>query len=314
MIALRREGGVRGSGDTGMWLFGLRQAGRLALGLLGAILLAALVAAASERSPGTAAYARAVLSHLLSFGRLDFGTSTVSDGSAWADLARRLPATLELLGFGAVIAVVIGTPVGLLLSAGRVLRAGAPLLQIVAAAPVFCAGLGLLWLSARVLHWAGAPQDTSFLAALLSGDLDAIEAGLRAVALPALTVGAAGAASIQLALRRAMSQAAGEPYRRGLRAMGLGRFEIDRVYLFPQIIAGLLQSLGEVASSLLAAAAVAEWVFGWHGAADLFLKSVALQDWTVVALVLLFFAVFTMTAEFAGVMAARLLAWTDRTA
>ena len=291
-----------------MWRFGLRQAGRLALGLLGAILLAAFVAAATERDSGVAAYARAVVSHLMAFARLDFGASAISDSSAWGELARRLPATLELLGFGAVVAFVIGTPVGLLFSAGRILRAGAPLMQIVAAAPVFCAGLALLWLSERVLHWTGAPRDTSFLAALLSGNLDAVEAELRAVALPALTVGAAGAASIQLALRRAVSQAAGEPYRRGLHAMGLGRFEIDRVYLFPQIIAGLLQSLGEVASSLLAAAAVAEWVFGWHGAADLFLKSVALQDWTVVALVLLVFASLTMTAEFAGVMAARLLA------
>jgi peptide/nickel transport system permease protein len=209
---------------------------------------------------------------------------------------------------------VIGAPVGILLSAGRVLRAGAPLMHIVAAAPVFCAGLGLLWLSQRVLHWTGAPRDTSFLAALMSGNLDAVQAELRAVALPALTVGAAGAASIQLALRRAMSQAAGEPYRRGLHAMGLGRFEIDRVYLLPQIVAGLLHSLGEVASSLLAATAVAEWVFGWHGAADLFLKSVALQDWTVVALVLLVFAALTMTAEFLGVIGARLLAETERTA
>ena len=293
-----------------MWRFGLRQAGRLALGLLGAIILAALVSAAAEH--GSSAYGRAVLAHLLAFGRFDFGTSAITDGSAWTELARRLPVTLELLGFGAVIAVVIGAPVGILLSAGRVLRAGAPLMQIVAAAPVFCAGLGLLWLSERVLHWTGAPRDTSFLAALVSGNLDAVQAELRAVALPALTVGAAGAASIQLALRRAMSQAAGEPYRRGLHAMGLGRFEIDRVYLVPQIVAGLLHSLGEVASSLLAATAVAEWVFGWHGAADLFLKSVALQDWTVVALVLLVFAALTMTAEFLGVMGARLLAETER--
>ena len=295
-----------------MLRFGLRQAGRLALGLLGAILLAALVSAAAEH--GTAAYGHAVLAHLMAFGRFDFGTSAISDSSAWVELARRLPVTLELLGFGAIVAVVIGAPVGILLSAGRVLRAAAPLMQIVAAAPVFCAGLGLLWLSERVLHWTGAPRDTSFLVALLSGNVETIQTALRVVALPALTVGAAGAASIQLALRRAMSQAAGEPYRRGLRAMGLGRFEIDRVYLFPQIVAGLLRSLGEVASSLLAATAVAEWVFGWHGAADLFLKSVALQDWTVVALVLLVFAALTMTVEFLGVMGARLLAETEQAA
>ena len=93
--------------------------------------------------------------------------------------------------------------------------------------------------------------------------------------------------------------------------MGLGRFEIDRHYLMPQIAAGVLQSLGAIASSLLAAAAVAEWVFDWPGAADLFLKSVALQDWTVVGLVLLVFAVLTMGAEYSGAILARLLAETE---
>jgi len=297
-----------------MLRFGLKQAGRLALGLLGAIVLAALVAAAGSHAPGLSAYANIVVARLVAFGHLDFGTSAITANPAWDDLARRLPVTLELLGFGAVVAVVIGTPVGLLLSAGRVLRAGAPLLQIVAAAPVFCAGLGLLWLSERVLHWTGAPHDTSFVSALLSGDTDAMAAELRSVALPALTVGAAGAASIQLALRRAVSQAANEPYRRGLHAMGLSRFEVDSAYLFPQVVAGLFRSFGEVASSLLSATAVAEWVFGWNGAADLFLKSIALQDWSVVGLVLLVFAALTLSAEFVGAMAARLLAETERLA
>jgi peptide/nickel transport system permease protein len=297
-----------------MWRFGLRQAGRLALGLLGAIILAALVSALSDvgRTQGASAYAGAILAHLMSMGRFDFGTSSISNAPAWTELARRLPATLELLGFGALIAVVIGAPVGLLLSAGRVLRAGAPLIQIVAAAPVFCAGLGLLWVSERVLHWTGAAPGVSLLAALESGNPDMVAAALRVVALPALTVGAAGAASIQLALRRAIGRAAGEPYRRGLQAMGLGRLEIDLVYLFPEVVSGLLQSLGEVASSLLAATAVAEWVFAWPGAANLFLKSVALQDWSVVGLVLLVFASLTMAAEFLGVMGARLLAETER--
>ena len=295
-----------------MWRMGLRQAGRFALGLLGAIILAALVSAAGTHTSGVVPFVSGVLSRLYAMMHLDFGLSSVSALPAWSELSRRLPATLELVGFGALIAVLVGTPVGMLLSAGRVLRASAPLIQVVAAAPVFCAGLALLWLSERVLHWTGAPRETSFSSAFASGNWGAVEAGLRAVALPALTVGAAGAANVQLALRRAVSHAAEEPYRRGLRALGLGRFEIDRLYLVPQVLAGLLQSLGEIASSLLAAAAVAEWVFDWPGAADLFLRSVALQDWAVVGLVLLVFAALTMTAEFFGVMAARLLADTER--
>jgi ABC-type dipeptide/oligopeptide/nickel transport system permease component len=296
-----------------MWRFGLRQAGRLALGLFGAFLLAALVSALSVPNDGSVAgYLRDVLGRLSSMSQFDFGSSGISAAPAWTELAGRLPATLEILGLGAIFAAVVGAPVGILLSAGRALRAGAPLIQIVAAAPVFCAGLGLLWLSRNVLHWAGAPHEVSFLGALVSGNLDAAAAELRAAALPALTVGAAGAASIQLALRRAVNLAAGEPYRRGLHAMGLSRFEIDRLYLVPQVLAGLLQSLGEIASSLVAATAVAEWVFNWPGAADLFLRSVALRDWTVAGLILLALAALTMVAECVGTIGARLMAETER--
>jgi peptide/nickel transport system permease protein len=291
-----------------MWRRGLRLTGHFALGILGAIILAAFVSEAGGHASGFGSFMAGVFARLYAAAHLDFGVSSVTALPAWTEIVRRLPATLELVGFGAVIAVLVGTPVGILLSAGRILRASAPLIQIVAAAPVFCAGLALLWLSERVLHWSGAPREASLWAAVARGDTAAIEAGLRAVALPALTVGAAGAASVQLALRRTVSRAVDEPYRRGLRAMGLGRFEIDRLYLVPRVMAGLLQSLGEVASSLLAAAAVAEWVFDWPGAADLFLKSVALQDWTVVGLILFVFATLTMAAEFCGLVAARLMA------
>lgn len=295
-----------------MWRVGLRQAGDFALGVLGAVLLAASVAAVSAHGTGAGGFLRALFARLIAIGRLDFGFSSVTAAPAFAELSHRLPATLELVGFGAVIAIVVGVPVGVFLSAGRAVRTGAPLIQIVAAAPVFCAGLGLLWLSARVLHWQGSPRETPLLAAVTAGNIGAIEAALREVALPALTVGLAGAASVQLALRRAVGQAADAPYRRGLRAMGLGRFEIDWLYLVPQVVAELLRSLGEIASSLLAASAVAEWVFDWPGAADLFLKSVALQDWAVVGIVLLAFALLTLTAEFVGSAGAFLIARTER--
>jgi len=90
--------------------------------------------------------------------------------------------------------------------------------------------------------------------------------------------------------------------------MGLTPFEVDRLYLVPQVLAGVLANLGEIALSLFSAAAVAEWVFGWPGAAVLFLKSVALHDWSVVALVLFAFAAITLFAEFLGSLGAHALA------
>jgi peptide/nickel transport system permease protein len=290
-----------------MWRIGLRQTGRYVAGLLGALLLAAVVSAMGARS----GFASAALARMLALTRLDFGTSAMTTMPAALEVARRLPATWELLGGGAVIAVLVGVPLGLLLGWSRALRAGAPLIQIVAAAPVFCAGLLLLWLAHR-FHWdVSAQKGLTFWPALLRGDAAATLAALPALGLPALVVGAAGAASIELAIRRAAREAGREPYRKGLRLMGLGAFEVERLYLAPLVLAGLLAGLGEVALSLFSAAAVAEWVFGWPGAAILFIRSVALHDWSVAALVLFAFAAAALTAGFVGTLAAHALGGPD---
>jgi peptide/nickel transport system permease protein len=294
-----------------MWGFGLRHLVRLILGLIGAFLLAGAIAAlpsGAHAGQGIVAFLTAWGLHLGQIARLDFGTSQVSDLPAGAELLRRLPATLDLVGAGAVIALLIGVPLGLVLGTGQRLRAAAPLVQIVAAAPVFCAGLALLWLARHVLGW----DESRHLGAVLWTAQGAHPASLvdqlRAFALPALTVGAAGAAQVQLALRRAAASAMEAPWRQGLRLMGLGPVEINLAYLAPRVLAGLLAALGEITLALFSASAVAEWVFDWPGAAVLFVKSVALADWGVAALVLLVFASIKLTADFLGAIGAHALA------
>jgi peptide/nickel transport system permease protein len=281
--------------------FGLAQAGRYAAGLLGALLLAALVQAMG----GEGGFFHASALRLAALAHFDFGTSAMTGARAAGEVARRLPATLGLLGGGAVVALLLGVPLGLILSWGRALRAGAPLIQIVAAAPVFCAGLALLWIAHRAQWDVTAATGLGFWPALLAGDGSGALKALPAFGLPALVVGAAGSAAVQLSIRRATREAVREPYREGLRLMGLGVFEIDRRYLAPRVLAGLLANLGEVALSLFAATAVAEWVFAWPGAATLFIHSVALGDWNVAALVLFAFAGLSLTVDFLGALLAR---------
>ena len=118
--------------------------------------------------------------------------------------------------------------------------------------------------------------------------------------LPVLTVGLAGAAAVQLALRRVAAQSAGEAFHAGLKRMGLSALEIEWIYAVPQVVAGLLASAGEIVLALLSAAVVAEWVFHRSGAADLFVKSVALHDWNMTALILFIFAGLAFLADFLG--------------
>ncbi len=294
---------------AGLGRFAAWEAGKLALGLFGALLLAAAVSALSAgHGQNSGQYAGAVLARLLALVSFDLGTSAMGGVPVSAELAGRLPATLELMGVGFLLALLIGVPVGLALSVARILRAAAPLIQIVAATPVFCASLGLVWLVYHGLGWSDlSGGDKTLFAALAAGDNAAAAQAFRAFVLPALTVGIAGAACVQLALRRAASQAADEPYRRGLRLMGLSAFEIERSYVAPQMLAALFASTGEIVLAMFSAAAVAEWVFAWPGAAVLFVKSVALRDWNAAAAVLLAFGALTLLAQFLGTLIARIL-------
>lgn len=282
-----------------MLRFVLREAGRLALGLLGAVLLAAAISglALPHAGDGVLSFLIAWGRTLNAFGHLDFGRSSMSGNAALDELGAHLPLTLGLVAEGFAVALLVGIPVGLLFGAGPARRAAAPLIQVVSAAPIFCAGLALAYLAANLLHWP-VPIDNGLKTnlALWPGSAAQFETLL----LPVLTVGLAGAAAAQLALRRAGSEAARESWRTQLRRMGLTAWEIESTYGAPRLFAGLLSSLGEVMLALLSAAAVTEWVFNYVGAADLFVKSVGLRDWAVVAPVLLSFMTLTLIADFIG--------------
>jgi peptide/nickel transport system permease protein len=287
-----------------MLRFALHETGRLALGLLGAMLTAAAISAlaVTGATRGTAPFLHAMGVRLIAFLHLQFGQSAMSGLPVMTELGRSLPMTLSLVLTGAVIAFALGIPLGLLFGTGPLRRASAPLIQIVAAAPLFCAGLALAYLAQHVLHW---PISIDNPMTISSGFFHMSPHEIRLFIPPALIVGAAGAAAVQIALRRSAAEATLAPYRTGLRRLGLTAIEIDRVYVAPQIFAGLLLDLGEVMLALLSAAAVAEWVFNCPGAADLFVKSVALRDWNVAALVLFLFSGATFLADFVGRIAAR---------
>lgn len=289
-----------------MWRILLLRAAQLLASLIGVAVLASVLEAVPQASHGFWPFAAAFAAALGEILRGSAGTSTVTGASALHEVARALPSTLQLLGAGALIAFLVGLPLGILLSASRTLRAAAPLIQIVAATPVFVAALMLIWIAVRVLHWADASQ-TSALSWTALIKSEGWEAALRAFALPALTVGLAGAASVQLSLRRSAATALSASYRDGLRMLGLSTFDIDLRYATPEIFSGLLHDLGDVVLALISAAAVAEWVFNRNGAAVLFLKSAALSDWNVAAAVLAVFAAITLVTGFIGFAAARLV-------
>lgn len=271
-----------------------RQAIVLVVGVLGAVLIAAAIAAAGESYardlPG---FLTAFLSHLGQFVRLDLGISAISGAPVLDDLRSHLPKTLGLIAMGGGLAVLAGAPIGLALAFGPIRRITSPLIQVITATPVFVSGLALAYIAVHGFHWpvsVNAPVG----AAVPPDQLLAI------TALPVVTIGLAGAAAVQLVLRQAAARSSGEAFRTGLKRMGLGQIEIEALYVLPEIFAALVSGAREIVLALVSATVVAEWVFHRDGAADLFVKSVALADWNMAAILLFVFAAITFLADFLG--------------
>jgi|SRR5579871_6383166 len=267
-----------------MLRFTLREAGRLVSGLFGATLLALLVSSLSVpvAARGALAWEASALRHALSFMHFTFGANAVSGRPAIVELAQSLPHTLVILVSGAVLAIAIGSALGLLLGGLHIRLATAPLMQLIAAVPVFCAAIGVEYAATRWLGW------NPTLAPATRGDF-------RHLLLPILIVGLVGAVDLQFLLRSAAQELAHKPFRLGLRRLGLSGSEIERAFVAPQLFAIVLEQAGEFLLALIGATAVAEWVFHVPGAGVLFIKSVALSDWDSAALVLLVCSVLTMT-------------------
>lgn len=282
--------------------FVIRQAVRLVVGVMGAVVVAAAIAAAGDgRAHNLPGFLAVCGDRLVHFGRLDLGVSAITGTPVLQELAANLPPTLVLVAMGAGASLLVGVPLGLLLALGPARRIAAPLVQVITATPVFCSGLALAFIAVHVLHWPVSVNAT------VGASVPPDQAPLL-LALPVLTVGLAGAAAVQLALRRSAAQSSGESFRAGLKRMGLSVIEIETFYVLPEVFAGLLAGAGEIMLALLSATVVAEWVFHRAGAADLFVKSVALADWNMAAILLFVFAVATFAADFLGKVFARMLA------
>ena len=138
-----------------MWRFLLLQLGKLILWLAGAVLGAAALSTLAA-AHGMQDFAHVFLLRLMTFVHLDFGRSSISGVAADQTVMMRLPATLELLVYGAVVAFAVGIPLALAFGRGAVRRAMVPLIQFIGSAPVFCGGLALAWIAFNVLHWQTA--------------------------------------------------------------------------------------------------------------------------------------------------------------
>lgn len=201
--------------------------------------------------------------------RGDLGHS-LQGGEAVATLvASRFRMTLLLAVAAALVALLVGLPLGILAArraGSRYDSAAAALAVLGMALPSFVLGPLLMLVFAVGLGW------------LPIGGAD----GPRALVLPALTLGLGMAGLIARMTRAALLDVLGERFVLAARARGLGEARVllnhaCRAAALPVLTTAALQ-----VGSLLGGAVITEVVFGWPGIGQLVVEAIQRRDYPVV--------------------------------
>lgn len=242
----------------------------------------------------------------------DLGQSLSSGRSVAADLAKRLPASLELTLSALILAIVIAVPLGVLAAT----RPGTwvdHLCRVVVTAgvslPTFFTGILLIYVFYYLLGIAPSPLGrldfvyldpdhvTGFylIDAALMGDWETWIGAAKQLILPATTLALFTLAPIARMTRAAMLTALSSDFIRTARAAGLSSRTVLYRYAFRNALLPVVTTLGMVFSFALGANVLVEKVFAWPGIGSYAVEALVVSDYAavqgfVLAMALLFVA------------------------
>ncbi|MHA1565192.1 MAG: ABC transporter permease [Alphaproteobacteria bacterium] len=215
----------------------------------------------------------------------DFGISFQDSRGVVSLIIERLPATLRLGIPAYLIAVILGTGLGVVaaLRHNQVIdRAVMAVAVFGFSMPNFFFGILLIiifsvWL--RVLPSSGSATPAHLV-------------------MPVITLATAHAASIARFARSSMLEILNEPYIRTARAKGLPAWHRNLYHALPNALIPIITIMGLKFGHLIAGAIVIETVFAWPGIGRLLITSVDLRDLAVVQALVLMMAASMITVNF----------------
>jgi peptide/nickel transport system permease protein len=209
--------------------------------------------------------------------RGDLGTSVFVNYKVTDAIRSRAPVTISLIGAGMALSLLVGIPLGTL--AGS--RPGSRLDRFVTlgsaggvAVPNFWLGLLLLLLFTSVFTWLPA---TGYVGLVTSP----VE-WLRHLALPAITLGAAGAAEIVFQTRAGVAGVLQQDYIRTLRSTGLPERTIVAKHALKNAMVPVVTVAGLQISRLFGFSVIVERIFGLPGIGSLAVEAVFKRDVPVI--------------------------------
>jgi ABC-type dipeptide/oligopeptide/nickel transport system permease component len=245
----------------------------------------AVVAELREKLGLDQPFIRQYVGYVSALLRGDLGASLLDDHSVAAEIALRLPRTLELIGAGSLLALVVGLPVGTFAAmragsaADRVLSA---LAGIALSIPVFVVGTIAILVFAQKLHLvpAGgyvAPQDPI--------------RHVVSLAMPACTLAVGLSAIVFRMTRASVLETLWREHVRSARARGVKPARIVTHHVLRNALTPIVTVLALHLGSLLGGTVLIEYVFNWPGLSGYLVRAVELRDYPEVTGIVLVISV-----------------------
>ena len=235
--------------------------------------------------------------------RGDLGSSLLTGTSVSSELAEKAQVTVPLGILSLIVALLFSVPLGVV-SAIRRRRAGGTMLsvgaQALAAVPVVWAGMMLVVVFAVWLGWLpaqGFPR----------AGWDDPGAAVRALVLPALTIGIVEGALLMRFVRSATLQAVGQDYVRTAAAKGLTRIAALIRHGLPNVGLSVISVLGLQVAGIIVGAVVIEQLFTLPGIGRMLVDDVGARDLPKVQGELLVLTGFVLIVGFVVDLAHRLI-------
>ena len=228
----------------------------------------------------------------------DFGISLRQVQPVSKLIVERLPATLELSIAAALFALVLGIPMGVYTALRRNSWLSHVLLAISLAGvslPTFLIGILLILVFSVQLGWMPSfgRGDTVAIGWWTTGLLTA--SGLKALVLPAITLGLFQMTLIQRLVRSEMLEVLRTDYIRFARARGLTDRAVHFGHALKNTLVPVITITGLQLGAIIAFSIITETVFQWPGMGLLFIQAVTVADVPVMAAYLCLIALFFVT-------------------
>jgi peptide/nickel transport system permease protein len=236
----------------------------------------------------------------------DFGQSLKFGEPVLKLVFERLPATIELALTSLFVAILISIPIGVYSAIRRdtlIDHAGTGMALIGVSLPNFWLGimliyflggqLNLLPVAGRIEYGIEVKPITHLylIDSLLTGNFTAFWSVLQHLMMPAVTLGTALAAIVTRITRSSVLEVMRQDYVMTARAKGLSERAVIWRHILRNALITVITILGLQLGALLNGSVITETVFSYPGIGDLLIQSIAVRDYRLTQVLILFFGV-----------------------